>query len=60
MCLGAKPASASLPIANTPPVFRIYDVDRREREMRRLVGQFAGTPALSHGMRMRPSAVWTR
>jgi hypothetical protein len=35
-------------IANTPPGFRIYDVDRREQNMRRLIGELAGTPALSH------------
>lgn len=47
-CLGSNVALASPPIANPPPPFRIYDVGRREREMRRLIGQLAGTPALSH------------
>jgi hypothetical protein len=45
---GSKVALASPPIANPPPSFRIYDVDRRERDMRRLIGQLAGTPSLSH------------
>lgn len=46
---GVKAAAAFPPIANRPPAFRIYDVDRRERDMRRLIGQLAGTPTLSHG-----------
>ena len=36
------------PIANRPPPFRIYDVNARERRMRRLLAELAGTPALSH------------
>jgi len=46
-CCGPKGAFALPPIANAPPPFRIYDVDRREREMRRLISHLAGTPALS-------------
>jgi hypothetical protein len=42
-----KIALALPPIANAPPPFRIYDVDRREREMRRLISDGAGAPALS-------------
>ncbi len=46
--VGARGASALPAIANAPPAFRVYDVDRREREMRRLIGQLAGTSTLSH------------
>ncbi len=42
-----KIALALPPIANVPPAFRIYDVDRRERDMRRLISRGAGEPALS-------------
>ena len=49
MSLGAKAALALPPISNTPPPFRIYDVDRRQREMRHLISQLAGTPSLSQG-----------
>jgi hypothetical protein len=44
---GPTVAQALPPIASRPPPFRIYDVDRREREMRRLIGQLAGTSPLS-------------
>ena len=47
ICGAPSVASALPPIANAPPSFRIYDVDRREREMRHLIAQLAGTPALS-------------
>ncbi|MHB8283071.1 MAG: hypothetical protein ACYDD1_00155 [Caulobacteraceae bacterium] len=35
-------------IADKPPNFRIYDVDQREQQMRRLLAHLAGTPALSY------------
>jgi hypothetical protein len=35
------------PIARRPPAFQTYDVDRRMRDLRRNLGQLAGTPALS-------------
>ena len=44
----AHAAEARTRIANSPPSFRIYDVDRRERNMRRMIGQLGGTAALSH------------
>lgn len=47
------PAALSAPrIAASPPSFRIYDVDARERRMRRLLGQMEGSAALS-----RPQAI---
>ncbi len=45
---GPKAALALPPIAYPPPPFHIYDVDAREREMRRLIAELAGTPKLSH------------
>lgn len=44
----APAARALPPIADHPPTFRIYDVDKRERDMKGLIGQMAGTPSLSH------------
>ncbi len=50
LCAGTlAPVAIALPrIAGTPPHFRIYDVDRRERNMRTLLGELANTSALSH------------
>jgi hypothetical protein len=45
-CLLAPAAHAQPPIAAKPPAFRIYDVDRRERDMRHTLDHLAGTPAL--------------
>jgi hypothetical protein len=35
------------PIARRPPAFQTYDIDRRMRDLRRNLGQLAGTRALS-------------
>lgn len=43
----AGSASAQPSIADRPPHFRFYDVDRREAYMARTIGHLSDTPALS-------------
>jgi hypothetical protein len=46
--ISAGPLMAQAPIAEKPPSFRFYDVDKRERWLERSMAHLAGTRALSH------------